>query len=394
MIDKKDQKSLRIIITLIFLIITITYAITIYAKGYRINLQNGISLKATGILSTTSKPKAASVYINDHLLTATDDTINLPPGEYEIKIAKDGYNTWQKRVNLKKENVYQTDTHLFRTIPDIRSITLSGAINPVLSYDGTKIIYAVASASASKNNGLYQYDLNNSLLPLNKNQPKLIATNFHGIDWSKFQFKFSPDSKELIASTKIGNLSYLINLDEPITYQNLKDITLNKEIIIENWQKIESNQVKTSLEKLPSVFKNIVSTESAKLSSLNTSETRFLYLAQNDYNLENNLITPPPGQSSQKQSREIKKDNYYVYDIKDDTNFLIGHKTEISFPFWLPDSNSIVFISKNGIQSIEYDSTNLNTLFSGKFLDNFIAPKLDGSEIIILNENLFGLNIR
>jgi len=117
MIDKKDQKSLRIIITLIFLIITITYAITIYAKGYRINLQNGISLKATGILSTTSKPKAASVYINDHLLTATDDTINLPPGEYEIKIAKDGYNTWQKRVNLKKENVYQTDTHLFALSP-------------------------------------------------------------------------------------------------------------------------------------------------------------------------------------------------------------------------------------------------------------------------------------
>lgn len=394
MIDKKDQKSLRIIITLIFLIITITYAITIYAKGYRINLQNGISLKATGILSTTSKPKAASVYINDHLLTATDDTINLPPGEYEIKIAKDGYNTWQKRVNLKKENVYQTDTHLFRTIPDIRSITLSGAINPVVSNDGAKIIYAVASASASKNNGLYQYDLSNSLLPLNKNQPKLIATNFHNIDWSKFTFQFSPDSKELIASTKNNNISYLINLDEPVTSQKLQDITINKSIILDNWTKSETIQIEETLKKLPLVFKNIVSTESSKLSSLNSSGTKFLYLAQNDYNLEKNIISPPPGQSTQTQNRDIKKDNYYIYDIKDDTNFLIGSKTDINSPFWLPDSNSIVFVSKDKIQNIEYDATNLQTLYSGTFLNNFLAPKLDGNEIIIFNDNLFGLSIR
>ena len=174
MLDKKDQKSLRITSTILFLIISITYLITSYAKGYRLNLQQGINFKATGILSATSKPKASSVYINDHLITATDDTINLSPGDYNIKIVKDGYTSWQKKITLKKETVFQTDAYLFRINPDIRSITLSGAINPNISNDNTKIVYAVASASASKNNGLYQYDLTNNLLPLNKNQPKTL----------------------------------------------------------------------------------------------------------------------------------------------------------------------------------------------------------------------------
>lgn len=394
MLDKKDQKSLRITATILFLIITITYLITSYAKGYRINLQKGISFKATGILSATSKPKASSVYINDHLVTATDDTINLSPGEYEIKILKDGYTPWSKKIILKKETVFQTDAYLFRTIPDIRSITLSGAINPIVSNDNYKIIYAVASASASKNNGLYQYDLANNLLPLNKNQPKQIATNFHNIDWSKFEYQFSPDNRELIATSPTNHISYLINLEEPITYQKLNDITLTKDILISTWKTIESIQTQENLKKLPIIFSNFISTDSAKSLLFSYDNDKILYLSNSDYQLENNIISPPPSQSTQRQQRQIKKDMYYVYCLKEDTNYEIGSKNNITNPFWLAASNNIIYIDKNKIEEIEYDGTNKNTLLSDKFQSNFITAKSDGNEIIILNNNLYALNIR
>ena len=394
MLDKKDQKSLQITTTILFLIIVITYLITSYAKGYRLNLQKGISFKATGILSATSKPKASSVYINDHLVTATDDTINLSPGEYEIKILKDGYTPWIKTITLKKETVFQTDTHLFRITPDIRSVTLSGAINPIISNDNTKIIYAVASASASKNNGLYQYDLSNTILPLNKSQPKQIATNFHNIDWSKFEFQFSPDNKELIATSPSNHISYLINLEEPINYQNLKDITLNKNILLETWKDQELTQIQENIKKLPEIFKNFISTDSAKNILFTNEFDKVLYLSKADYQLDNNLISPPPSQSTQKQQRQIKKDFFYVYNIKDDTNFEIGHKNEILNPLWLPASNNILFINEDKIKIVDYDGTNKNTLFGNKFQTNFITSKTDGNEIIIFDNNLYALNIR
>lgn len=394
MLDKKDQKSLRFFATIVFLIFTITYLITIYAKGYRINLKEGINFNATGILSVTSKPKTASVYINGHLVSATDDTINLPPGEYDIKIVKDGFTPWQKHIILKKETVVQTDAHLFRIIPDIRAITLTGAINPSLSPDGSRIIYAVASASASKNNGLYQYDLTSNILPLNKNQSKQISNNLYNIDWSKFKFTFSPDGKELLASSVNTNLSYLINLDDAITLSKLKDVTLSKTIIMDSWKNTENNQIIENLKKLPIVFKNFISTSSAKLSSFSLSDDKFLYLAQSDFLLDQNIVSPPPGQSTQAQNRQIKKGFYYVYDLKDDTNFLIGTGSEIGSPFWLSGSNSIVFNQNNTIKAIDYDGTNIHTFYSDKFDGNFVAAKTDGNELIILRDNLFALNIR
>ncbi|HRT40276.1 MAG TPA: PEGA domain-containing protein [Candidatus Woesebacteria bacterium] len=394
MVEKRDRRSLKVILSILTAIIIVTSLIIIYAQGYRISLEQGINLKATGILSVTSKPKAASVYINNHLVTATDNIVNLPPGDYDVKIVKDGYTPWQKRISLKKEVVQQTDAYLFRTTPDIRSITFSGAINPVLSPTGTKIIYAVASASASKNNGLYQYDLTNNLLPLSKNQPKLIAVNFHNLDWSKFKFQFSPDGKELLATSQNGNISYLINLEEPIIYQKLQDVTLNKSIILASWKRAESVQIQESIKKLPAVFQNFVSTASSSLALFSSNNERFLYLARSDYNLDDNLILPPPNQSTQAQTRQIKKGNYYVYDIKDDTNFKIGNAQDLTLLSWLPDSNNLIFIQQDKIFTIDYDGTNLRPIFSGKFSNNFLASKTDGSEIIILDDNLYALSIR
>jgi hypothetical protein len=406
MANSSEKKSLLIIFCVLLLITASTYFISIYARGYQVSLKEGPTLKATGILSATSNPKGASVYINDRLVTATDDTVNLTPDVYTIKIVKDGYLPWQKTVHIKKETVYQTDTRLYRSVPDLRPITVTGAINPSLSPDETEIVYSVASASASRDNGLYLIQLTDSPLIITRSAPRQISANFPNIDWSEFTFKFSPNSRQVLATNKQANVNYLLSLDSQITQKNLYDVTTRLSLIEEDWRNQTQQLIASKISLVPKELRDAVATDSAKSIAFSSSDDKVLYLAQQDVKLPDNIIAPPPAQSTQIQSREIKKGNYYVYDIKDDTNFLIGSKDVIYNPFWLPNSNSIIFVKirNDGNQSIEvmeYDATNEETLYAGNFNKDVVFPWSDGSRVVTLTspytnapENIYAISIK
>lgn len=92
-----NQPNLRILYTVlsaIFILIGTVLAIS-YAKGNFRLTQDGF-VKETGLLSANSYPTGAQVLIDDKLITATDDTIYLEPGSYQVKIVKDGYVPWEK----------------------------------------------------------------------------------------------------------------------------------------------------------------------------------------------------------------------------------------------------------------------------------------------------------
>lgn len=401
--NRSEKKSLLIILSVFSFVILGTYIVTLLARGYRpgVDTNGKVSLNATGLLSATSEPKSASVYINDRLVTATDETVNLPPGNYLLKIIKDGYQAWQKNVVIKKEVVYQSDAQLFRSSPDLRPLTLSGAINPIISPDYTKIVYSVASASASQDNGLYLIELASAPLSLNKNTPRQIAQNFPGVDWSKATFTFSPNSQQVLAQFNPASTNYLLDLNSPITQRTLLDVTARLPIINEEWKTQDKELLLTRIERLPESIKAIVSTDSAKNIAFSTADDRLLYLAATDSSLPKNIITPPPAQSTQTQNRDIKSGNYYVYDIKDDTNFLVGSQKDILNPFWLPNSTNIVFVANQTVKAIDYDNTNQVTLFAGHFNSNVVFPSADGSKIITLTsaytgapENLYAITIR
>src|SRR3972149_3592243 len=83
-----------------------TIVAVLYANGYRIDFSgNGAGrvkfIEGTGLLVTTSRPDGARVLVNGHLTTATNNTINLAPGEYDVEIQKDGYLPWRKKVTIK-----------------------------------------------------------------------------------------------------------------------------------------------------------------------------------------------------------------------------------------------------------------------------------------------------
>jgi len=387
MSNHSDRKSLLIIFSVLFFVIAGTYILTLFARGYQVNLKNGPFLNATGLLSVVSRPKGASVYLNDKLLTATDDTVNLLPGQYSLKIVKDGYLSWQKNIQIKKEVVYSANIQLFKSVPDLKPITLSGAINPTISPDSGKMVYAVASASAQKDNGLYLIELADNPLNLNRSSAKLIAPNFPGIDWSNSTFTFSPDSKNLLVT--YHNANYLLDLNTTILQKDLLDVTSKLATIKAEWavKEIELFALKTN--KLPPAIVNLIATDSARNISYNQEDNKVLYLAGKDGNLDQ-IITPPPAQSTQIQSRQVKAGYYYIYDIEDDTNFMIAPKTSINNISWINGTNSLVYSEGKTIQSIEYDGTNKQTMFVSN-IDNPLAyPWVDGSRIITLTAPYLG----
>lgn len=397
-----NKKSLLLISIVSFSIVFLTLVISFIARGYKINLKQGTILTATGILSATSEPKGASVYLDEKLVTATDNTLNLSPDTYTVKIVKDGYLPWQKTIQIKKETVYQTNTQLFRSVPDLKPITYTGAINPIVSPDNTKIVYAVASASASVDNGLYLMELTNSFsLNFTKNTAKQLSQNLANINWADFTFEFSPNSRQVLATNSLKNVAYLISLDTAINPKNLYDVTPTLNTIKTDWQDQLSQQMNSKLTKVPTVLQGLISTASAQDLQFSASEEKILFLAQKDGNLETNLITPPPSQSTQKQSRDIKAGNYYVYDLKDDTSFLIGSKNDIHNLTWLDSSDNIVFTNLQTIKVADYDGTNQQTLFAGNFNSNTVFPMPGGSKITTITspysgapENLYTISIK
>ncbi len=396
-----NQRSLLILFLVTSFIGLSTYIISLIARGYRFSIKDGLVVNPTGMISATSHPKGASVYVDDKLITATDDTINLTPGVYSLKINKDGFLPWQKTITIKPETVYQADVQLFSSVPDLKPLTLTGAINPTANIDNTKIVYSVASASATKDNGLYLIESNGLPISLIRGISRQLIPNTATIDWSKFTFAFSPNSREILASSLDTKTNYLLNLDSSIDPIKISDSTNKLPIINQDWQLQTNILITAKLNRLPKEIQPLIATDSAKSIQFSSDENKILYLAQTDSNIIKNIITPPPAQSTQNQNRSIKKDYYYVYDLKDDTNFLIGYKNDLINPNWLPNSNNIIFVQNQNLNVIDYDGTNQQTLFSSNFNPNCVYPWVDGSKIVILTstypsapQNLYTISTR
>jgi hypothetical protein len=155
-----------------------------YAKGGLRFTKTGFQPE-TGLLNANSFPTGAEVYVDGELLTATDNTLYLPPGEYLVEIRKEGYSPWQKLLTIQEELVTQTNAQLFPTAPSLSPLTLSGAANIVTSPDGQKIVFYTNNAHSEESNGLYLLELSNNFIPLGRG-PRLVAQDVPEIETSQF----------------------------------------------------------------------------------------------------------------------------------------------------------------------------------------------------------------
>jgi hypothetical protein len=96
--------------TCVFLFLTISPLAILYSQGYRLDWPNKRLVK-TGALFFKTSPHSAKIYINDLLKKKSDPLFgnalieNLIPQQYNVRIEKQGFQTWQKRLKVEKSMV-------------------------------------------------------------------------------------------------------------------------------------------------------------------------------------------------------------------------------------------------------------------------------------------------
>lgn len=366
---------------LFFLFLIILGLVIAYARGYRFDFQNK-SLNSTGIIAITSYPKTAKIYINNQLRGVTDANFTLPSGNYQVEIKKDGYTNWKKSIKLKGELVVNIDALLYPINPSLSPLTNLGIIKAIPLDSSNKVIIFSQS-------GVYLFEATKkplSFFPPLKTIAK-IELFPEDIDLSKTTVNISPDLKQAIID------NYLISLEEE--NQSIIDLSLSetsKENLISAWEEQKLANFSKILETYPPEFRKIAS-DSFKIVSFSPNETKVLYQVLKDVELPL-MITPPLISTNQTlEKRELKKDYLYVYDKKEDKNYLISklidNQQSITNNYiqWYFDSRHLVIEEDKKISIVDYDNENKQTVYSGPFEANFFITSSDGKIIILANLN-------
>lgn len=361
--------SKRFIITIITLAaIGIVAAVAIFlAKGYTFSPKEK-RIVGTGIMTVSSEPDAASVFIDGHLTTATNTTIaSLPTKTYDVKIVKEGFIPWEKRIDIKEGLVTAVKVVLFPAIPTIYPLTFSGVSDAVLSPDGGKLAYVVpASVNAiNKKAGIWVWteSRNQPISFVRSSEPHQIAQNIT-VDFSKATIQWSADSKQILAT--VGNNNYLLDADK--LNSDPRDITPVLSATLQSWEEDTKKKDEFRILAIKDTGLRQIASSSA-IVRFSPDETKFMI--------------PPK-----------------VYDLEDKKEYQLPlAKSHI----WLPDSRHIILIDQGSIAIADFDGTNKAVIYAGSFKDEFVFPWLDSSRLVIISSfpiptasepNLYGINLK
>lgn len=416
----KNPKTKRLLINIVIVAALAigTAAAIEYAKGYRPNIQNRI-IQGTGLISLTSYPKSARVIINDRLTTVTDDKLYLTPGDYTIKIEKDGFSPWQKTVPVKSELVTSVDARLFPLIPAISPITFYQVDNVAANPDNTKIAYVVSHSPVSADNGLYVYSLTGNLLGSQNIQ---IASADK--DYSSAILVWSPDSSQILViftqDTKTGQKiasSELLSTKSFNQTKDITDVTYRLPLIVSEWQDqlVKINQ--NSLSLYPDFMTRLLS-QSAINVYFSPDKEKVVYSPTQDIKLPaNDIGTALPNINSTTETRQLTKGDTYVYDLKEGTNYLITESTNLNTvsktlftttsatlsgnltdieqikaqtdsrfttnTSWY-GSSQLMYSNGQGVAIVDYDNVNPVTVTNAQIKQNFVVASPDYSKLIML----------
>ena len=386
MAKAKNMTLLRVLILFsTFAIVgTIGYFVALIARGYQFDT-NTFTFLENGILVAKSDPDGATILIDGNLKGATNTNLKLAPNAYHVEIKKNGYISWSKELTIKKEEVTQITAHLFKVAPSFSSVTFDGAESPVVSSDFSKIAY-------TNNEGLWIMSV--SSLPIGfPNEPKKITDNITKDD----KYAFSPNSREIMLTNRNG--TYLLNTNEFVAKNKLVDITLQKELILNNWSLENKKKIDSELKLLPTEIAEVVEKNTSSF-TFSPDETMVMYTASSEAKIKEGLVEKLPGSSTQKEERDIKVGKTYIYDIKEDKNFMVNDNGRSLY--WLPTSRHLLLPDEGKIVVMDYDGTNRQAVFSGDYIAPHAYPYVNASKILILTTlgsdsklpNLYSLSIK
>lgn len=202
---KRTRTILFWALSLLFFLATPT--VIMYSQGYRIDFGEK-KLSRTGGLFVKTLPKQAEVYIDGKLAEKTDFffgtslTENLLPKKHQIKLAKEGFLSWEKTLEIKEKGVAEAKSVVLLPAKPDFTVLAKEADGFFFSPDGKKIILE----------GKTEQGWRLTLLELDKNVQSFLAEKqgeFLDLIWSA-------DSKKAITETASGEQIkyYLLDLEK------------------------------------------------------------------------------------------------------------------------------------------------------------------------------------
>ncbi len=341
------------------------------AKGYTFSPKTG-KIQGTGILSITSLPEGASIYLDDHLTTATNATISLSPNKYKVRVVKEGTIPWEREVDVQEGLVTDLKITLFPAIPTIYPLTFNGAAKPLLSPDGQKLAFVVPTATLSgtlkQKGGIWVWSMVSQPISFVRGgEPHQLVASTPSIDYSQATLRFSPDSKQILAS--FADSHWLLNTDS--SDQTPSDVTPTVALTRKAWDEDQKTRDAALLATIKDPTLQKIASNSAALKWA-PDETMFM----------------------------IATGSAKVYDLTDSKTYDLPAAKNYT---WLPDSRHVVLVQEGKIAIADFDGTNPAVIWAGNFLDNFALPWPDSSRLVIISTfptptasqpNFYGINLK
>lgn len=398
--------SKRFLLTLGILFATLAAAgIAVFlAKGYTFSPSTG-KISGTGIISITSLPEGASVYLDGHLNTATNATINgLAPKEYDVKVIKEGFIPWEKKVKVEEGLVSDVKITLFPAIPTLYPLTFNGVVNPQMSPDGAKLAFGVpiatVSGSLKQKGGIWVWNLVSQPISFARSSaPIQLVASTSSLDFSKAKIRFSPDSQELLVTLQENGLegpsferNYILPADSTTT--SLNDITPSLAATLRSWDEDQKSKDQARAATIKDLNYKNIATDSAKI-KWSPDETKIIIAGSLPSLLSNEA-------KAAKEASHAK-----VVDLADVKSGSRTKAIEYQLPaaqayYWLPDSKHIILVKDSEIAIAESDGSNAAVIYAGNF-DGNVFPWPDASRIGIITSfptptanqpNLYGINLK
>lgn len=418
------------IVSFIFLVITAVIVILI-AQGYYFDFKN-MKLKKQGMIVVRSIPKNSNVYL-DNVFKKNKTPLNLPlfTGDYEIRVEKEKYLTWTKKLNVKTGLVAWAD-YVFLILKDrgIEAITSEGVKNYLISDDATKAAFTdlknnvwIADIGKNEHKKLYSSEVNDKNITIldwseNKNSLFVLKENINGsinykllkdsgnITFEKLpkeikKIKFIPGTSDRFIFLSDANLYLLNEFGFEIIESSVSDFSLNSKYTyftknngIENeiWRMNPDFKDKKSL--LKEKDKNIVLFPGEKNRLVYTAgDKRDLFFLGNNntkQKIGSEVIDVKWSKSDKKiVYRTNQEIHIYVFESDNSEEPKSSITTRLSKKIedieWFYDFDHIIFLAGNEINFSDFDGENSITLTNSAGLGDFKTSK-NGKSLIFSEE--------
>jgi dipeptidyl aminopeptidase/acylaminoacyl peptidase len=347
----------------------------------------------TGIMSVTSTPDGASVYLDGHLATATNTTIpQLTPKTYQVKIVKEGFIPWEKEIKITEGLVTEVKVSLFPAIPTTYPLTFSGVTNLVLSPDGQKLAFSAPlteDPQARQKGGVWVWTMSSAPISFNRSsEPHQLVASTTAFDFSASTLQWSPDSKQVLVTLQQGGVAgeanqrnFILGVDQRTSVADIKDITPTVASTLTGWEEDQKLKNSAAILSIADLGVRKTASEAASL-KWSPDETKFI-AGPKIFDLGLEKV------AGGKTAPGVKVDSY---DLPEALSYL-----------WLPDSRHIILVQKDKIEICDFDGSNRAEIFAGIFDTKFVFPWPDSSRLVFVAShptptasipNLFGINLK